>query len=602
MEIRKAFSTAIIAMALFSSLSVNNLEAQNLEFPKNISRTPNKPQFNPPSKSTQPKPSNQRPPSIQNRPRIPMPPPNSNSNYPYPVYIPQNGLPNGITSNGSSSDILSRMIIGARMSEPIYSAPLDIPDKNGVTHVAFLSSQNQYKMYNWPQPVVQHDAWLMKSGALDTLAALAPKIEQFDIDHAENTFTIKTQSGITLKFPENAFADAMGNPICGKIHLSVQSFQSKTDFVSAGFTSSTTDGQALESGGMIDINATSGNANIRIADGKSYKIEGNSAYKEGFETFYGVGGDQTTWTNNPNSANASNNASNSSDESGNTNKKFTLSLLPITRSNSGLAQHLMVNSMDDDMPLSQWFYDNAKINKEFQKRIKVDGIIFPAKLTLNKSGDITDVQLLDSSQASNSIISEQFAYFRELLLSAPKARFNDSFGMPETLTIRFSTLNDNFSKIKQLPIPPVVAGLGRMATSNDGKWALESYSTKLINCDKFSKFTKSDDSITYKVDHARALVFLNFSDVNALLGPSTTRQENTGYSYAMNQFPRGSNARLIAIVYDQQGAVHLEVADVSPGKYHIEKTSRYPFNQLTVRAAFEMQPMDILGFQSKKLD
>ncbi len=459
-------------------------------------------------------------------------------------------------------------------------------------------------MYNWPQPVVQHDAWLMKSGTLDTLAALAPKIEQFDIDHAENTFTIKTQSGITLKFPENTFADAMGNPICGKIHLSVQSFQTKTDFASAGLTSSTTDGQALESGGMIDINATSGNADIRIADGKSYKIEGNSAYKEGFETFYGVGGDQTTWTNNPNSANAnaSNNASNSNDQNGNTKKNYTLSLLPITRSNNGLANHLMVNDLGDDMPLSQWFYNNVKINKDLKKRIKVDGLVFPAKLTLNKSGDITDVQLLDSSQASNSIISEQFAYFRELLLSAPKARFNDSFGMPETLTIRFSTLNANFIKIQQLPIPPVLAGLGKMATNNDGKWALESYSTKLINCDKFSKFTKSDDSITYKVDHARALVFLNFSDVNALLGPSTTLQENTGYSYAMHQFPMGSNARLIAIVYDQQGGVHLEVADVSPGKYHIEKASRYPFNQLTVRAAFEMQPMDILGFQSKKLD
>ena len=574
MEINKAFAKVSLSMTVFTIWAIANLGAQKLEFPKNIPRTPSKPQFNPPSKPTP------RPPSNQNRPRTPAP--QFPSNYPYPVYIPQNGMPGQTTSNGSNE-----------IYTHIYSAPLNIPDKNGVTHVAFLSSQNQYKMYNWPQPVVQHDAWLLKSGALDTLRAMAPKIEQFHINRAEQAFEIKTKSGITLKFPENAFSDAMGNPVLGKVQLSVQHFQSKSDFASAGLTSSTTDGQALESGGMIDINATSGNANIRIADGKSYKIEGNSAYKEGFETFYGVGGDQTTWTNNPNSANTSNNASNSSDESGNTNKKFTLSLLPITRSNSGLAQHLMVNDMDVDIPLSQWFYDNAKIDKELKKRIKVDGIIFPAKLTLNKSGDITDVQLLDSSQASNSIISEQFAYFRELLLSAPAARFKDSLGMPETLTIRFSTLNANFIKIQQLPIPPVVAGLGRMATNNDGKWALESYSTKLINCDKFSKFTKSDDSITYKVDHARALVFLNFSDVNALLGPSTTRQENTGYSYAMNQFPQGSNARLIAIVYDQQGAIHMEVADVSPGKYHIEKTSRYPFNQLTVKAAFEMMPMNL---------
>ncbi len=567
-------------MTVFTLWAIANLGAQKLEFPKNIPRTPSKPQFNPPSRPTQPSPSTQQPPSTQNRPRIPLPP----SNYPYPVYIPQNGQPNRTPSNGSSN-----------MSEIIYSAPLNIPDKNGVTHVAFLSNQHQYKMYHWPQPVVQHDAWLIKSGALDTLAALAPKIEQFDINHAEKAFEIKTKTGITLKFPENAFSDAMGNPVHGRVQLSVQHFQSKSDFASAGLTSSTTDGQALESGGMIDINATSGNADIRIADGKSYKIEGNSAYKEGFETFYGVGGDQTTWTNNPNSANgnASNNASNNSDQSGNAKKNYTLSLLPITRSNNGVANHLMVNDLGDDMPLSQWFYNNAKINKDLKKRIKVDGIVFPAKLTLNKSGDITDVTLLDSSQAANSIISDHFAYFRELLMSAPAVRFNDTFGMPESLTIRFSTLDANFIKIKQLPLPPVVAGIGKMATNNGGNWALESYSTKLVNCDRFSKFTKSDDSITYKVDHARALVFLNFSDLNSLLGPSKTRQENTGYSYAMHQFPMGSNARLIAIVYDQQGAVHLEVADVSPGKYHIEKTNRYPFNQLTVKAAFEMMPMDL---------
>ncbi len=567
-------------MTVFTLWAIANLGAQKLEFPKNIPRTPSKPQFNPPSKPTLRPPSNQRPPSNDNRPRIPLPP----SNYPYPVYIPQNGQPNRTPSNGSSN-----------MSEIIYSAPLNIPDKNGVTHVAFLSNQHQYKMYHWPQPVVQHDAWLIKSGALDTLAALAPKIEQFDINHAEKAFEIKTKTGITLKFPENAFSDAMGNPVHGRVQLSVQHFQSKSDFASAGLTSSTTDGQALESGGMIDINATSGNADIRIADGKSYKIEGNSAYKEGFETFYGVGGDQTTWTNNPNSANgnASNNASNNSDQSGNAKKNYTLSLLPITRSNNGVANHLMVNDLGDDMPLSQWFYNNAKINKDLKKRIKVDGIVFPAKLTLNKSGDITDVTLLDSSQAANSIISDHFAYFRELLMSAPAVRFNDTFGMPESLTIRFSTLDANFIKIKQLPLPPVVAGIGKMATNNGGNWALESYSTKLVNCDRFSKFTKSDDSITYKVDHARALVFLNFSDLNSLLGPSKTRQENTGYSYAMHQFPMGSNARLIAIVYDQQGAVHLEVADVSPGKYHIEKTNRYPFNQLTVKAAFEMMPMDL---------
>lgn len=576
MEINKAFAKVSLSMTVFTLWTIANIGAQNLEFPKNIPRTPSKPQFNPPSRPTQQSPSNQRPPSIQNRPRIPAP---STPSYPFPIYYPQNRTPQQVGSG--------------QMSEPVYSAPLYIPDKNGVTHVPFLSSQNQFKMYHCPNPAVYQDPWLIKTGALDTLKAMAPKIETFDINHAEKAFEIKTKTGITLKFPENAFSDAMGNPVLGRVQLSVQHFQSKTDFASAGLSSSTSDGQALESGGMIDINAKSGNADVRIADGKSYKIEGNSAYKEGFETFYGVGGNQTTWTNNPNAATANSQTANNSEGSDIKNRKFTLSLLPITRSVNGVAHSLIVNDLGDDMPLSQWFYNNAKISKDLKKRIKMDGIVFPARLTFSKTGEITNVELIDSSQAASSIISDQFGYFRELLMSAPKAKFNDSFGLPESIVIRFSTLDANFNTIKQLPLPPVVAGLGKMATNNGGNWALESYSTHLVNCDRFSKYKKSDDSITYKVDHARALVYLNFSDINALLAPSTIRQEQTGYAYAMHQFPEGSHARLIAIVYDQQGGVHLEVSDVSPGNYHIQKTSKYPFNQLTVRAAFEMMPMDL---------
>ncbi|MFM7639784.1 MAG: hypothetical protein ACKO67_08675, partial [Bacteroidota bacterium] len=238
------------------------------------------------------------------------------------------------------------------------------------------------------------------------------------------------------------------------------------------------------------------------------------------------------------------------------------------------------------------------INPALKKLIKRDGVIFPAQLKINAQGKITDVQLLDSQQATNSIISPYFAEFRKVLLSAPAVRFLDTHPQPETVIVRFSSLNENFASIKQLPLPPAVAGIAKMATAQDGKWVLESYSTQMVNCDRFAKFPKSDDSISYSVDHAKALVFLNFKDYNALLGPSSTRVENTGYSYSMKQFPVGATARLIAVVYDDQGKVHLEVSDVSEGNYRIEKAQQYPFNQLTLKAAFEMMPMDL--FAGKK--
>ena len=475
------------------------------------------------------------------------------------------------------------------------SYPYQKPDPNGVTHVAMLNDQQQYRMYHWPIAKAPIDPALLISGALDTLAAMQPAVETFQINQSEKAFSIKTKKGIELQFPDQAFADGLGNPVVGKITLSVQSFQSKTDFASAQLTSSTSNGDALISGGMLNVEAKSGNANLRIGDGKSYKIIGNGAYEDGFQTFYGVQGDQTTWSTSASSAQIGPNDNNDPNSK---NAKYTLSLLPITRSSNGVAQPLAMRDDDRNIALSNWFFQQAKISKELKKQIKRDGVIFPAQLKINAQGKITDVQLLDTGQAQKSLISPYFAEFRKLLMSAPPVRFLDTLPMPETLTIRFSTLNENFATIKQLPLPPAVAGLAKMATAQDGKWVLESYSTQMVNCDRFAKFPKTDDSITYSVDRAKALVYLNFKDYNALLGPSSTRMENTGYSYTMKQFPVGAKARLIAVVYNDQGQVHLEVADVSEGNYRIEKTQHYPFNQLTIKAAFEMMPMDL--FESKK--
>ena len=475
------------------------------------------------------------------------------------------------------------------------SYPYQKPDPNGVRHVAMLNDQQQYRMYHWPIAKAPIDPALLISGALDTLAAMQPAVETFQINHSEKAFSIKTKKGIELQFPDQAFADGLGNPVVGQITLSVQSFQSKTDFASAQLTSSTSNGDALISGGMLNVEAKSGNANLRIGDGKSYKIIGNGAYEDGFQTFYGVQGDQTTWSTSASSAQIGPNENNDPNSK---NAKYTLSLLPITRSSNGVAQPLAMRDDDRNIALSNWFFQQAKISKELKIQIKRDGVIFPAQLKINAQGKITDVQLLDTGQGQKSLISPYFAEFRKLLMSAPPVRFLDTLPMPETLTIRFSTLNENFATIKQLPLPPAVAGLAKMATAQDGKWVLESYSTQMVNCDRFAKFPKTDDSITYSVDRAKALVYLNFKDNNALLGPSSTRMENTGYSYTMKQFPVGAKARLIAVVYNDQGQVHLEVADVSEGNYRIEKAQQYPFNQLTIKAAFEMMPMDL--FESKK--
>ncbi|MFM8995840.1 MAG: hypothetical protein ACKOI1_06285, partial [Bacteroidota bacterium] len=437
---------------LFIGLFAIHANAQNPEFPRPSLPKPQLPKPSLPKADIPKKPA-PRPPA-NNRPIVlPAPPVNPRVVVPAPKHKPQTTVYSFI------------------------SYPYQKPDPNGVTHVAMLNKQQQYRMYHCPAANATIDPALRKSGALDTLAALQPAIETFEINRGEKAFTIKTQKGIELQFPDQAFADGLGNPVIGPIKLSVQSFQSKTDFASAQLTSSCSNGDALISGGMLNINAQSGNANLRMGDGKSYKIIGNSAYEDGFQTFYGVTGDQTTWSTSASTAQAGPNENNDPNSK---NAKYTMSLLPITRSFNGVAQPLVVRENDKNVALSNWFFQQAKINPALKKLIKRDGVIFPAQLKINAQGKITDVQLLDSQQATNSIISPYFAEFRKVLLSAPAVRFLDTHPQPETVIVRFSSLNENFASIKQLPLPPAVAGIAKMATAQDGKWVLESYVTQMV--------------------------------------------------------------------------------------------------------------------------
>jgi hypothetical protein len=570
----------LVALLLPFTFTIQSANAQNPEFPK-----PSLP------KPSLPKPNLPKPPDV--KPPVIKPPVTSSPNA--PVLRPPVPNPNIPRNNAPAA--------------PKYTFtpyPNHLADGNGVVHVPLLQNSSN-RLYVWPKTIVPKDIALIKSGALDTLAKLLPPLETFQIKHSEKAFTVTTQKGYELQFPDNAFADGLGNPVLGPITLTVQTFQSKTDFASALLTSSTSSGEALISGGMLDIQAKSGNSDIRMGDGKSFKIIGNNAsdskFEEGFQTFYGIAGDQTTWSETPgngagtgNSASTGNGASsgNSNNDALSKNATYTLSLLPITRAYNGVSQPLVVTDNDRTIALSNWFYQNVKISKELKKQIKRDGIIFPAELILNDAGKIVSVRLTDSAQAKNSLISAHFESYRQLLLTAPAARFLDTLPQPKTVVVRFSTLNENFAGTKQIPLPPAMAGVAKMATAQDGKWVLESYSTQLVNCDRFAKFPKTNDSITFSVDHAKAVVFLNFKSYNALLAPSSARIENTGYQYVMKQFPVGATARLIALVYNDQGQVHLEVADVSEGQYHIKNAQKYPLNQLTLKAAFEMMPMDLL--------
>jgi len=442
-------------------------------------------------------------------------------------------------------------------------------------------------------------SWVLKSGVWDTLARIKPVVQEFYISNAEAEFEIKTTNGLVFNFPANSLSDAYGNPIRGKVKFNVTESSKFSDFGTAGLSSSTTSGEMLESGGMVDIRAYNGKDytnELNLADGKQYTIQGNSPFKDGFQTFYGQRGEQVTWTTDPNQVQSNSNSDNSDGE-----KKYTLSIFPIlTYSDDGKSYPLVMGSDINgnevqNMEFVAWFNETVKVPRDLRKSIKKGGIHFPVTLYFNENGDITDAILSDSKQASESLIAPYFNEIKSNLLNAKGLLFADKSKVPSTLTIRLVTVEKSalFSSLPPASRLPIAAPLNSMATSSQaGNWVLQSSSLKLVNCDRFVSVPKSKDTIEYDIPRGDALIYYAFYDYNAMLKPNVNEVTNTGYVYGLTNYAKDAKIRVIAIVYGDDGKVHLEVAENKNGSSKLGPKVILPFNRFTAKAAFDLQPLE----------
>jgi hypothetical protein len=84
---------------------------------------------------------------------------------------------------------------------------------------------------------------------------------------ADKDTTLKGKSGTTLFIPQNTFVDDKGNQVRGQVNIQFKEALTTADMVLANLTT-TSDGNFLQSGGMIFITATSDNNKLEIASDK----------------------------------------------------------------------------------------------------------------------------------------------------------------------------------------------------------------------------------------------------------------------------------------------------------------------------------------------
>lgn len=93
---------------------------------------------------------------------------------------------------------------------------------------------------------------------------------RFSINADQDT-TVVCPQGTVLRIYQNTFVDASGNSPTGQVDIEVKEVLTNEDIVLANFYT-LSNGQLLESGGMIYVNATASNEQLTIADGQSIGI------------------------------------------------------------------------------------------------------------------------------------------------------------------------------------------------------------------------------------------------------------------------------------------------------------------------------------------
>lgn len=454
---------------------------------------------------------------------------------------------------------------------PVY--PVQIPNSNGNNNVN-------------TSPGTDNVAEINRAKALnkiyEVMSEFRSPYQTFDIKDVTREFEIVGEKGFRIVFPELAFVDAEGNVVLGEVEVKLTEYTSNTEFAEAGLTTLTTSGELLETGGMINLEASSGGKKVQLSPGKEVTIEvPDLKNQEGFRTFYGSGTDMITWSTEPNATN--------SDSADRPFDGYTIKMLKSTQSINGNAAQFVI--FKNWKPLDEYINENLKVSKDVKDQIKKDGIPFIYTIECNAMGKIKSVKPKYPEYSKNTLISEIQSQIKGLLMDAPPLALNDgNLENGKSYDLVFATAKNYISGNGPLFISaplnnnPKEAPTARETNVNPNaenvsSFAMNSSQLTKINCDKFSG-SASKDTQTFHFERADALVYIVFLEQRSLIQP-----KGSNGHYEMHKVPTGSLVRYVTIVYGDDGSIRMGTLEerTKNGKVDVPATSE--FNAEALKAA-----------------
>ncbi|MEO9531399.1 MAG: hypothetical protein ABJG68_13940 [Crocinitomicaceae bacterium] len=104
---------------------------------------------------------------------------------------------------------------------------------------------------------------------------------------ANQANTIKGKEGTLVKIPENAFVDAFGNEVIGNVDINLKEALTTEAIVLANLATVTSNGEILQSKGMIELTAHQNGNEVYVKEGKNIKVTVPTEFEEGYSYFEG---------------------------------------------------------------------------------------------------------------------------------------------------------------------------------------------------------------------------------------------------------------------------------------------------------------------------
>lgn len=128
--------------------------------------------------------------------------------------------------------------------------------------------------------------------AMDSLYDAMDKKPQVFTINASSDSKVTCKEGTVIEVPAFAFLDRYRRPVYGTVSLEVKEYYELEDMLFASLNSMS-DGNLLESSGMICVKARQDNMELRLAGGKEIDIKMPAKYLDkGMQLFYGNGNDR----------------------------------------------------------------------------------------------------------------------------------------------------------------------------------------------------------------------------------------------------------------------------------------------------------------------